>query len=403
MKNKIAVYGVGVNCNILFDYGYLDGESDYDFYDKNKAGQTYRGKIVQSLENLNSSSYDSICVTPRDNESIVNWLCQEKNIDITKIKTAHELNCEYVKKKLVERDSSVIFFDYPEADFFRYLFKDMFREKSVASMCLMRENGQWHTDKKIGGKKLFIFGGYDMVENYNNGFFEYLKDTYYESKMVLVLWDKWDGIRGFKSYVPEYITPEWIKKTFDNYITYHNEDARKYGFHYYPQFYPCAKHSDLTETISSDVLFVGNAKTPKRLELIHNIYKKLHKNGYKCRFIVIGVKEDDKLREFDIVYNNQPLKYQEIVDEIKKTKTILEICVEGDETSYRLSEAIIFNKKLIVNDSHVVNSKYYKPENIQIYETADDIDVEWLNKEMTDYEYDGQLNTNVFIEYLQNQ
>lgn len=399
MKKNVAVYGVGVNCGILDDYMCLDTDSNYDYYDINKSGFNYRGKTIKHPEELDCSFYDYIYVTPHNYKSIVDWLKRDKGIRDEKIKTAHELNIQYITKMLDKVDESVVFFDNPEVDCFRYLFKDMVKENKISLMCLMWENDQWHVEKKYKGKKLFVFGGYDIANHYENGFYEYLKNTYFEAKLALVMWDKWDGICGLRENLPCEITPERIREIFDYCITYHLDDANKYGFHYYPQFYPSYNEHFLTDITETDVFFIGNAKNPKRLALIHNIYKKLIKSGLRCRFFIVGVSSSEQLKNSGIYYN-KVLKYEEVVEEIKKTKAILEVCIEGNETSFRLSEAIIFNKKLIVNDQHVVESKYYNKENIQIYKTADDIDSEWFNREMKEYEYDGGLDTEKFIEYL---
>ena len=369
-----------------------------DFFDKNKAGTIYKGNIVMDPEKLRDFEYDYCYVTPSNYESIVDYLCREIGIDKNRIMVAGDLNREYINKMQCEHMKKVLFFDNPEVDCFRFLFKDLI-DKSVTNLCLMRDNKIWDVERECTVEKLFVFGGYDIINYYENGFFNYIKRTFCNSKLAIILWDKWDGKCGFRESVPDDITPDRIMNTFDYCITYHMEDARKYGFDYYPQFYPSDNDSDDKSQIENDVFFVGNAKTKNRLELIHNIYRKLYSSGYKCRFYVNGVKPEDRIMNSDIIYDKQ-LKYEEVVNEIKRTKTILEVCVEGDETSFRLSEAIIYKKKIIVNDRNVLKSKYYTPQNILVFETEDDIDTDWLDMEMVDYNYDGALDTERFIDYL---
>ena len=73
---------------------------------------------------------------------------------------------------------------------------------------------------------------------------------------------------------------------------------------------------------------------------------------------------------------------------------ILEV-LKGDAHSctLRFWEAVMYNKKLYTNWKGVVNSPYYNPKYIKVFEKPDDIDLDFIRERLdVDYNYQGELS-----------
>ena len=68
------------------------------------------------------------------------------------------------------------------------------------------------------------------------------------------------------------------------------------------------------------------------------------------------------------------LEYDEVLEHIKEAKAIVEVTMEGQTgLSIRVVECLFCNKKLITNNRHIVNEKFYNPQNIYVMDSGVDI------------------------------
>ena len=109
-----------------------------------------------------------------------------------------------------------------------------------------------------------------------------------------------------------------------------------------------------------------------RLDLLHSIYKKLVYINKK--FFITDVPLYKQIPKCGIEYNNY-IGYEKVLDYIMQSNCILEV-VQGVQTglTYRVYEALCYNKKLLTNNQEVLNLPFYNKNYIHFFEKPEDID-----------------------------
>ena len=406
---KVVCYGIGFNFNTFMRYGDLNDFEIVALADSYKHGKKYNKWLIKHPDEIKDIIYDEIYLFVIGNakEEIINYLTDELQIERLKIRCTYELNqhyligsCNFTKYRYVMFTDAQEFLNYP--------YDDLCARDDFLMTGIMDQEEQWVYDGKSFDKEIiFIFRDH-CYKNFNtSNFIIYVKQKYPYSKMVLVISDSIDGQYGrLEEYGSDYVNK--IKNTFDLVMTYHSKEAHKYGLTYYQQTYPLGGADGFLErsrcqskTPSYDVLFLGRAKD--RLELIHRTFIHLKENGVTCRFWIADVNEEDQLQDEDITYNTR-LPYKDYLNEIPHCRCILEICKHGNETSYRYAEAIVNNKKLIVNDAACKNKKYYCEDFMQYISKPEDIDCQWIKNEcIVDYQYKNDFSPENFLLFLEHE
>lgn len=160
-------------------------------------------------------------------------------------------------------------------------------------------------------------------------------------------------------------------KKFDLVISYDEGDSVKYGYEYHPTF---LSKIDIKpdSSLHSDFCFVGLPKN--RLNIIHSVYKYLVERGFKCDFIVSGDKKK-KNRVNGIKYIDEDMSYLEYLEHVVNTDCIVEI-MQNNAQGYTLRtwESLLYDKKLLTNNSSIKKSGFYNPEQIIVFDNIRDID-----------------------------
>lgn len=170
-------------------------------------------------------------------------------------------------------------------------------------------------------------------------------------------------------------------------------DAKKYGWYFWMD---CLSRIDDIETGNkSEVFFAGVAKD--REDKILDVYSKLTKNGIKCDFTIVGKKNNNPN------ISDKYLEYTEVIGRDKGANCLLEIMQNG-QLGYtcRAQEAIVLNKKLLTNNKWIVNSKYYNPNFIKVFDEIGDDEIAFIKRNMpVDFQYDGEFSPLNLIGYLE--
>lgn len=203
-------------------------------------------------------------------------------------------------------------------------------------------------------------------------YFRYLKNMYRNSSLVLLLMDTVDSY--CKSYKNKYYGEfdiEYIKKNFEHILTYNKFDAEKYGFIYYPSIYSAIQYEN-NKKVESDVLFVGKAKD--RLDAIHKAYRSLKLQGFSCDFYITDVPRNKML--YPEIHYNYPMPYYKVLEKVWKSRGILEIVQRGSlGFTFRLDEAIVYDKNIITNNFIVNDIRYGKSNKIFRFSEEIEIDI----------------------------
>ena len=237
----------------------------------------------------------------------------------------------------------------------------------------------------------FVFVRFEPWFFGEDGFLSYLKQQYPQCKLIYLLINvnRYLGI-NFEEFCPY----------FDRVITIDEGDAEKYGLELHSFFYSTIEKED-SSLVESDCFYIGNAKG--RLNEIIEAYELLSSIGLKCDFHVIGVPDEQQKHKESIVYN-KPMNYDDVVCHVKKSKLLLEIMQEGQTSgTLREHEAVVYGKKLITNNKHIIGRGFYTPENISVFDDIKDIDPAFVRSLEAAAEYPNRdaVSPRAFIQFLE--
>lgn len=216
------------------------------------------------------------------------------------------------------------------------------------------------------------------LPTYSNYFLIGLRQYYPNAKMCLVL------SNPVSAYTYEKISN--VRRHYDVIITYLESDANKYNFVYYPYAYPFRIPQKTPDNLLiSDILFVGANKG--RLSQLLSLYELFERHGYKCRFFITGVTKKEQIHKKNITYNKR-LSYDDVLDEVRNTKCVLEVLQNGyNYCSLRTLEAILCQKKLITTNKDIKKLSVYNSRYVQVIESFDEIDMNFINEQIEESIY----------------
>ena len=215
--------------------------------------------------------------------------------------------------------------------------------------------------------------------------YRYLKSNYPKVKIVVRFGDK--VIRKLEANST--LDLQFIRNNSDLVVVYDEKDARDYGFEYLPMGYSKVSESLLKKNKSYDVVLVAAAKD--RLEDIKYCYNQFINHGFSCFFYIIGAKDNDR-DESGIIYADKALSFVEYLSLEASAKCLLEI-LQSNETgrTFRMMEAIIYNKLLITNCPEILKSSYYN-DNIHYFKDIKEIDFTFPGKQIIPNNYKGDFS-----------
>lgn len=204
--------------------------------------------------------------------------------------------------------------------------------------------------------------------------------------------------KGFSNISPKFL--EKIKSQFDGVLVYSQEDASKYGFTYHSVGYSAIKKSYLKQVPQYDVVFIGAEKG--RIEKIRQAHALFSAAGLSCFFYVIMVQEQDRKND-GIIYADKVMPFNEYLSYEISAKCLFELVQDGSSgRTYRMMEAIIYNKLLITNCQEIVHTNYYKKEYVQLYNDLSEINPSFIGNapEHIDYCYKGDFSPIHVLDFI---
>lgn len=239
--------------------------------------------------------------------------------------------------------------------------------------------------------------------------------VFYEGKYILDAPKVYDYIKTLNSnnkcviYFGDLISKMDIdiqkaKECSDFQTTYDIGEAKKYNIgHYDDVFYGPIIEITEPQDFLYDIYFLGFAKD--RLKEIHETFFALKNNGFRCKFIVCGVEENDRLNVDGLEYST-PIPYIENLRNVNNSKCILELIQGGSSSlTLRTSESQVFMRKLLTNNLDIKNQDYYDENNMSIFVNNKDIDFDFIRK---DIDYSSFVKRDYYnpirlLEYLEKE
>lgn len=174
-------------------------------------------------------------------------------------------------------------------------------------------------------------------------------------------------------------------------------DCEEYGYLYYDLIYSRENNQWRQRERNSDLYYLGSGED--RTDFLQKISRECEKKGVKADFHVLS----NKQRETEgIIRHKTPVPYEENINWIMETNCILEIMHEDfDNPTQRYSEAVVYNKKLLTNNNRITDFKFYNPQFMQIFQTIDDINIDFIkNEEKVEYGYLNEFSPQFLIQEI---
>tara|TARA_R110001606_G_scaffold152476_2_gene293198 strand:- start:1146 stop:2135 length:990 start_codon:yes stop_codon:yes gene_type:complete len=226
----------------------------------------------------------------------------------------------------------------------------------------------------------FIAGWYDEE------FIFWLKKNYPYSKQTLFLRDT---VNLYEKAIPNFIGQR-LNDLFDLVISSNPSDCSKFGFIYSPVFISKFEKENLVKYSKSDFVFIAEAKD--RLQLLHKLYEKFTKFGFKSDFYITNVKRKDQKYPNGIDYAENHLKYEDYLAREAASNCIVELIKEDTQGgTLRSWEAVYYNKKLITNWKGIKDFQFYDERFMMYFEDVEDIDMSFFKENLdVEYNYKGE-------------
>ena len=239
----------------------------------------------------------------------------------------------------------------------------------------------------------FIFATTDYPIEY----IQYLRNKYPNSKFVKLHRDLIKIAHLHSDY-----NEKNLNEYFDVRMSYDENEAEKFGLYHFNEIESKIDVPISSDYPLSDVFFAGKAKD--RLSKIFAAYYILADAGLKCDFYLTGVPDSERKSLPGITYADHFMPYNEMLFRSINSRCMLDINQEGavGYTS-RILEAIIYNKKIIVDNEVVKDMPYFKTGYIQ-YSDMRTIDPSFVtdNEEAVDYHYNGEFSPIHLIEQIES-
>ena len=190
-------------------------------------------------------------------------------------------------------------------------------------------------------------------------------------------------------YAKRYI----FRVKWDIIFSFDKKDCEKYGFEYLGfSYYSKLDLND--EAIETDLFYAGRIKNEtSRIDILKRIYKCALADRVKVKFIISGL-TNPIFGTRDILEVKDNISYDKILNDVKKTKCILEIIQPGQSNqTVRYMEAICYNKKLLTNNEGVKLMPFYNEKYMYIFRSPEEIDYDWLIEDCeVSYGYNNEFS-----------
>ena len=163
-----------------------------------------------------------------------------------------------------------------------------------------------------------------------------------------------------------------LEDVFDTIFSFDTADVKKYGFQETTNYIYLEKQK-ITETKSTfDVFYL--ASFDKRMDFLKQISNKLDGIQVSYLFIIVGKKTWKKQlfavfgkTNKNIIYRRKRINQENLGDYYAKSNAIFDL-VRDHQTglSFRVFEAMAYQKKLITNNPNIMNYDFYNSNNIMV-------------------------------------
>lgn len=255
---------------------------------------------------------------------------------------------------------------------FSNFFTDIYLSKRLAHM-LSLPFKQKYFDKCISDSELklntkypfFIF--FESKYAYAPEYLNYLRNRYPYSTICLIFLNPLDMRRRYQDWRP-------ILGLYDFIITCVPDDAKKYGFLYFPSCYSKNANVDISRAIVSDITYTGLTGSVRDARLF-KIYDLLSSAGYRCDFHIVDPKvKHDQLKN-GIFFHKKKFSYMDVINRTISSNSVLELVQDNlNYQTLRTMESLVYGRKLVTSNRSIIKSCFYNENDIFVLD--EDFDLE---------------------------
>lgn len=187
---------------------------------------------------------------------------------------------------------------------------------------------------------------------------------------------------------------------FDKVFTVDADDAKKYDM--ILRGTPYSKLS-IEEASRSDMHLYFCGREAGRAYILYKIWKSAKEHEIKLEYDLLRAEKFIDFFEGDSnVHLTEHLPYMEVLKRELSSVCILDI-TQADQSALTLRpyEAVVYNKKLLTNNRNIKQFKYYDERYMRYFETAEDIDWDWVREDIyVDYSYEGDFSPVYLLDEL---
>lgn len=172
-----------------------------------------------------------------------------------------------------------------------------------------------------------------------------------------------------------------LKEIFDNVFTFDIDDAKKYNLRHISNYIYLPK-KEIEKNFKTDLFMISSID--ERLPMLNKIAKYCSENNIITQFIVVGKKKPTVLEE-SIYYTKENIFFKEIENNLANAKIFLDLIRNNQNgLSFRIFEALAYQRKIITTNASVKEYDFYSENNIlvltedTIYKIKDFIDSEFV-------------------------
>ena len=249
----------------------------------------------------------------------------------------------------------------------------------------------YFSKKQLAGQhpSCFVFISYPQ-----EGYLKYLRLNYPHAIHIKAIRDLASTQKRFKYF--------YESGLFDYWMSFDAGDCEKYKMIPFSEFESRIELYDTTKLKASDVFFTGRAKN--RLPKLIEAYDHLTSLGQNCLFFIMGAKEIEQVHRDGIYYIDKMMSYRRMLEYSIMSKCLLDINQEGAlGFTSRFLEAIIYNKKLLTDNSSVIATKFYQSNGIFYSNDIIDVSMDFFMQDAPNYNYDGEFSPVHFVEIIKKE
>lgn len=206
--------------------------------------------------------------------------------------------------------------------------------------------------------------------------FPYLRKHYPQAPIVCYTQDLINTIVDFYSH--KHIDVDYIKQYADLFISYDVTDAKRYALLYHPTVFSAIPSNISNRKETYDLYFLGRDKG--RLRTLVNICNEARQRGFRCKFVMLEIPQEQRIECEGIFYPDSLVSYQQNLENCAACNCIIELLQqEAQSPTFRTWEAISLNKKLLTNNTNIQCSEVYDNRYISIFNDEKSIDWDFIS------------------------